>query len=99
MAEFKTDSYVYRLRAGAPMPTMNNGEFVLHTFMAEYSRIEVFACTESLPASNEFRGQGGNLVSASFSRLNVKGGNLFQGKKVYNPDFIEEDDLPFNPYS
>lgn len=98
MPEYSTESEVYKLRAGSPMPTMDSGEFVLHTFMAELSRITIYACTESLPASSEFRGQGGDLVSASFSRLNIKGGDVFQGKKVYTPDYIEEDDLPFNPF-
>jgi hypothetical protein len=102
MPEYSTEAYVYRLRAGAPMPTMVHGDFVLHTFMAEYTKMDIIACTETLPSSKDFRGQGAEgpkaLISASFSRLNVKGGNLFQGKKVYNPDFIEEDELPFNPF-
>ena len=82
----------YRLRAGTPMPVRGaTGDFVLHTFMAEVSDIDIIACTESLPASSEFRGQGGNLMSASFSRLNVKGGNVFSGKKVYAPTYVDED--------
>lgn len=102
MPEYKTDTHTYRLRCGSPMPTMQPGEFVLHTFMAEKGYIEVFACTDTLPASSDFRGQSvdptGSLISANFSRLNIKGGNLFQGKKVYNPEFIQEDDMDFNPF-
>lgn len=98
MPEYKTETYTYRLRAAAPMPTMVAGDFVLHTFMAEYGLTEVYACTENLPASKEFRGQGGNLISASFSRLSSLDGQVFQGKKTYNPEFIEEDALPFNPF-
>jgi hypothetical protein len=84
------------------MPTMQAGEFVLHTFKAEKGYIEVFACTDTLPASRDFRGQSpnpeGSLISASFSRLNIKGGELFQGRKVYNPVFIEENEMDFNPF-
>ena len=83
----------YRLRAGTPMPVRGNGSFVLHTFMAEVSDIDIIACTEVLPASSDFRGQGGNLMSANFSRLNVKGGTVFSGKKVYAPTYVDEDDI------
>ena len=85
--------YQYRLRAGAPMPTKNSGVFVLHTFMAEKSQIDFVSCTDALPESKDFRGQGGELVSASFSQLAVAGGGIFSGKKTYSPEFIEEDDL------
>jgi hypothetical protein len=81
----------YRLRAGTPMPVAGAGNFVLHTFMAERSQVDIFACTERLPRSREFRGQGGNLMSANFSRLNVKGGNIFSGKVVYAPEYVDED--------
>jgi hypothetical protein len=83
----------YRLRAGSPMPTQTAGRFVMHTFMAEMSDIDVIACTSSLPGSEEFRGQGGNIMSANFSRLNVKGGEVFSGKIVYAPDYVDEDDI------
>lgn len=86
----------FRLRAGTPMPIGGEvGVFVYHTFMAEKSAIEVITCTEDLPASSEFRGQGGRegLISASYSRLNTKGGNLFSGRKLYSPEFVDEDDI------
>lgn len=79
----------YRLRAGAPMP-IRDGGFVLHTFKAELSDIETYLCTESLPGSDQFRGQGGSWISANFSRLNIKGGNTFQGKIVKNISYITE---------
>lgn len=79
----------YRLRAGAPMP-IRGGGFVLHTFKAELSDIDVYLCTESLPGSDQFRGQSGNYISANFSKLNIKGGNTFQGKLVKNLTYIEE---------
>jgi len=85
----------YKLRAGAAMPTKSSGEFVVHTFMAEKDRIEVLQCTTSLPSSSDFRGQGGSLMSATFSRVGAKGGNIFQGKKVYNPTFVNEDVMDF----
>lgn len=93
MAEVIYRGRIYRLRAGTPMPTQQVSRFVLHTFMAEVSDIDVIACTTSLPGSEEFRGQGGNLMSASFSRLNVKGGEIFNGKKVYAPEYVDEDDI------
>ncbi len=85
----------YRLRAGSPMPIMRGG-FVIHTFMAEVNKVYSFLCTETLPGSGEFRGQGGKYVSANFSRLNIKGGNSFQGKMIEKPTYIEEDGYGFN---
>ena len=93
MPELVYRGQIYRLRAGNPMPTAGTGSFVLHTFMAEVSNIDIVACTDSLPASSEFRGQGGDLMSASYNRLNVKGGAIFTGKKVYSPQFIDEDEI------
>lgn len=87
------DVTTYKLRAGAPMPTKNSGDFVVHTFKAQKSRIEVFQCTDTLPSSSDFRGQGGSLMSANFSRVGVEGGDIFKGKKMYNPIFIEEEDM------
>jgi len=83
---------VYRLRAGSPMPVANGG-FVWHTFMAEKSEVTMYQCTTELPASSDFRGQGGELVSASFSRLAVKGGEYFSGRTVKSPEFVDEDDI------
>jgi hypothetical protein len=85
----------YRLRAGSPMPTMHGG-FVIHTFKAELSRVDSFACTSSLPGSHEFIGQGGQYISANFSRINVVEGESFQGKVIYGPSYIEEDGYGFN---
>lgn len=93
MAETVYTGQTYRLRAGSPMPTMTGGRFVLHTFMAEKSDIDIVVCTESLPGSGDFRGQGGNLMSANFSRVNAKGGNVFSGKIVYEPEYVDEDDI------
>ena len=91
MPELVYRGEIYRLRAGTPMPIGGGGNFVLHTFMAEKSDVDIYACTENLPASSQFRGQGGNLMSANFSRLNVKGGRVFSGKVVYAPEYVDED--------
>lgn len=98
MAEVKYETKQYKLRAATPMHIAGGsyGHFVLHTFMAEESTVEMLTCTLDLPPTEEFRGQGGNLVSASFSRMNIAGGDYFQGKKVYNNIYIEEDALGFN---
>jgi len=96
MAESSFIGQVYRLRASSPMP-VSNGRLMLHTFGAEVNDVEIYECTQSLPASSEFRGQGlgGSLVSANFSRLGDKDGH-FQGRKIFTPDYIEEDELGFN---
>lgn len=90
-----TEKYIgktYRLRSGSPMP-VKGGKFVLQTFMAEVSDVEIITCTNDLPSSSKFRGQGGNLVSANFARLGTKDGNTFSGKIVYSPKYIDEDDI------
>lgn len=86
----------YRLRAGAPMSKgrQGAGDFYVHTFMGEEINFKIYAYTETLPRSEEFRGQGGNLISGNFSRLSVKGGGAFSGKTTDNPIFIEEVDIP-----
>lgn len=82
----------YRLRAGAPMPldVAGEGNFVVHTFMAEETTVDIYTYTEELPASTDFRGQGGDYLNAQFSRLSAQGGNSFSGKVVYPPVFVEE---------
>jgi len=82
----------YRLRAGGPMPIKGVSNFVLHTFMGEESDITVILCTQSLPKSSEFRGQGGDLVSANFSRVLSTEGTIFSGQKVGAPKYVEERD-------
>ena len=83
----------FRLRAASPMPTGIIGAFILHTFGAEKSKIELVSCTTTLPASTEFRGQGGTLMSASFTQLPIKDGGVFSGKRVHAPEFIQEDEM------
>ncbi len=85
------ESQQYRLRAGTPMPVEGIGNFKYHTFMAEKYEVWNYAATQTLPSSSDFRGQGGNLYSASFSRLQDNTGEIFSGKKVFNPTIVEED--------
>ncbi len=96
MAESSFTGQVYRLRASSPMP-VSGGRLILHSFGAEVNDILVYECTETLPASSEFRGQGlgGTLISANFSRLGDTEGH-FQGRKVFAPSYIDEDSLGFN---
>ena len=91
MTENVFTSEQYKLRAGTPMPVVG-GQFKLHTFMGELSKVDNVMCTDSLPGSGDFRGQGGDLMSASFSRLAVEDGKMFSGKKVYSPTYVEEWD-------
>ena len=95
--EVSYESTQYKLRAGSPMPVAGpTGTFVLHTFMAEISVVDNYVCTESLPGSDEFRGQGGDFMQASFNRLQDVGGNVFQGKVVHSPTYENESVLNFN---
>ena len=99
------DSYeigIYRLRCASPMPINGSrGTFVLHTFGVEYLINRVYQCTSSLPNSSQFRGQGGNLMSGSFSRLSASE-EMYQGKVVVDPGedkrFLDENSLPFSMF-
>ena len=93
MPESSYTGKIYRLRAGSPMPVNGAGRFVMHTFMAEVNDIDMISCTSSLPSSTDFRGQGGEYFNATFSRLNVKGGEVFSGKIVHSPTYVDEDDI------
>lgn len=86
------ENYTYSLRAGAPMP-VGDRRFIVHTFMAEKNEIDFIPYTQTLPQSTEFRGQGGDYMSASFSRLPDIGGKSFQGKIVGPTQYIKEDDI------
>ena len=90
-----TGSKQYRLRCGAPMPTSSR-DFVLHTFLAEINDIILYECTENLPSSSEFRGQGGSFMSAQYSRLGDRTGAVFTGKKIGRPIYVLEDSIGFN---
>ncbi len=96
MAESSFTGQVYRLRASSPMP-VSGGRLMLHTFGAEVNDVEIYECTQELPPSGDFRGQGlgGDLTSANFSRIGDTEGH-FQGRKIYVADYIEEDELGFN---
>ncbi len=96
MAELSYEGKTYRLRASSPMPT-GDGRLIIHAFGAEENDIEIFECTQSLPGSEDFIGQGlgGTLISANFSRLGDEDGH-FQGRKVFTPSYIDEDELGFN---
>jgi len=89
MADVKVIGRTYRLRAGSPMP-VGGSEFILQTFMGEESTVVNYLYTENLPGSGDFRGQGGDLMSGSFSRLLDVSGDVFSGSTVENPDFVEE---------
>jgi len=79
----------YKLRAGSPMP-VGGSAFILQTFMGEESKVTTYLYTESLPGSEEFRGQGGDLVSGSFTRMLDVSGDVFSGNTVNDPTFVEE---------
>lgn len=89
------DSKQYKLRAGAPMPIGDpgGGEFITYTFMAEDIDIDVIAYTEIINESIDFRGQLGDLVNASFSRLSATNVEAYSGRREYTPTYIDEDDI------
>ncbi len=106
MSDTKYTGYQYKLRTGSPMPKgmLAGGEFYVHTFMAEKTKVDIYTYTENLPSSKEFRGQlagltnrGESFISASFNRLKDKSGKVFSGTVTYNPVFIDEDDLDTSP--
>jgi len=89
MSDVTAIGKTYTLRAGSPMP-VGGSLFILQTFMGEESKVTNYLYTNTLPDSSSFRGQGGNLVSGSFSRLQDKGGDSFSGRVIDNPKFVEE---------
>lgn len=93
--EEKYTGYQYKLRTSAPMSVGDpgGGTFVVHTFMAEKNLVEVYTYTTNLPNSEEFRGQQGEYISAQFSRLPDRSGDVFSGKIVYTPEYIDETQL------
>lgn len=89
MADIKVGEATYKLRAGSPMP-IDEGVFILHTFMSETNEVDNYVYTDSLPDSSEFRGQFGEYFSANFSRMLDVGGNGFAGKITHSEDYIDE---------
>lgn len=96
-----TDNTQYTLRASGPMPIYGEGgnipsDYVIHSFGADISEFDIYECTENLLSSTEFRGQGGNLLSANFSNVGDREGKVFQGRAVYYPEFHSETYENFN---
>jgi len=91
--EVLVEGVKYRLRAGAPMNkgSQGGGDFVIHTFMAECSKVDMIQYTENISSSTDFRGQGGELVAASFKRLSTNTGVGFSGTREYSPDYVDEN--------
>lgn len=106
MVETKYTGYQYKLRAGSPMSMgeQGAGNFFVHTFMAEQTKVDVYTYIDQLPSSTEFRGQIAGLtnrddsyISASFNRLQDRSGSVFAGTVVYNPTYLDEDILETSP--
>jgi len=91
MAEQSYTGTTYRLRAGSPIYD-ESGRAYLHTFGGEKNTILIYECTtpNRLPSSDDFMGQGGNLMSASFSKIGDRN-HHYQGRIVYQPVFVEEN--------
>lgn len=82
--------YFYRLRAGQPMPIATPGNFVLHSFMAEYNEQESNTCTNSLLTSVDFRGQGGGYSAANYTRISAAGEPVYNASETRNFKYTEE---------
>ncbi len=85
----------YRLRAGSPMPTAVKGEFVIHSFKALMSDVIVDNCIDTLPSSIDFQGQGGDFLSASYTRLPLSE-ERYKGKINNSGEYVEETFGGFN---
>jgi len=79
----------YRLRAGSPMPTATRGHFVLHSFMAANQDTTIDTCTDTIVNSGNFKGQGGDLTAANYSRLPLTE-ERYSGKTTSSELYIEE---------
>ena len=90
MAEVKVTSQSYRLRAGSPM-VVSRHDFIVQSFMAERTKVDNYLYTEYLKGSEEFRGQGGALMSANFNRLLDISNESFSGSVTHEPDFVDEN--------
>lgn len=95
----QTEFPMYRLRCASPMPIQGRGSFVLHTFGVEYLINRNYICSSYIPNSTSFRGQGGDLMSANFTRMDTKE-ELYQGREVVDPGpgerFKDEGVLPYS---
>ena len=95
MADVIYESKQYKLRAGAPMPVGDpgGGDFIMYTFMAEDIDIEIVGYTEIISESIDFRGQLGDYVNASYSRILAANVEAYSGRREKSPTYIEEDDI------
>lgn len=82
--------HFYRLRSGQPMPIATPGNFVLHSFMAEYNKQESNTCTNTLLTSINFRGQGGGYSAANYARMPAAGEAIYNASETQNFKYIEE---------
>ena len=90
-------SYRYRLRASAPMENYQRN-FILQTFGAEKTQIDIYTAKTQLLRSSDMWGQGGNFTGASYQRLNYLNEScqqVFQGQEEHKPDFMDEDSIPW----
>lgn len=94
MAEGDFEGDEYRLRAGAPMPVgAGGGRFILQTFGVDHYKITIQPTTKEILSSSDFRGQGGSYVSANYTRLQDKSGEMFSGRLVKSPIFESESSV------
>lgn len=93
MANEEFVGYEFKLRAAPPMPKQGGGSFITQTFGVDKYKIVIQPVTDIIVDSSEFRGQGGQYISASYTRLQDKSGIKFSGRLVYSPTFEDESVL------
>ena len=86
--------YEYRLRAGSPIVRAGGGG-ILQTFMAEKTEVTMISVLggEDILTSSNFSANGGEYISAEYSRYNDKSGNKFSGREVKKPEYIQESEM------
>lgn len=95
MATTEFEGWELKLRAAGPMPVgqAGGGSFIQQTFGVDRYRIIIQPATDVIVDSTAFRGQFGDLISASYNRLQDKSGLKFSARLVYNPTFEDESIL------
>ena len=85
----QSDTYRLRTGGGIAIP----GKVFIQTFMAEHNEIIVHEATQTLLKSGDMAGQGGDYISANYTRLPylLNGEQVFSGKEVKKPDYLDED--------
>lgn len=95
-------SYSYKLRASSPTPEGQQGspDFILQTFKAEKIELHIYEAVrpEEILRTQDFRGQRGHYMQASYQRLPYKfddGSQVYSGtEETYPGGPVGREDSP-----